>query len=455
MARILVADDEAAVRAGLVAMCMAAGHRCAEAGTGVQALARAREDGPEVVLLDLRMPDGGGLDVLPALVALPHAPSVIVLTGYVDVRTAVRAMQEGAANVLEKPVDPPTLRKALERVLEGRLVRAERDRLRDEVAHLRSGPIVGRSAAIRTVLEHVERVAATPQSTVLVIGDSGVGKELIARAIHERSGRAQGPFVALNCAALSEGLLEAELFGYEPGSFTGGDPRGRDGLLAAAKGGTLLLDEIGELDVALQAKLLRVLQERVYRRVGGTRDLPMDVRVVGATNRDLNTAVEHGRFREDLFYRLNVLSIVVPPLRERPEDVPGLALHFLERFASELGRHFTGISDNALEVLMRYPWPGNVRELRNAIERAAILASEGEIRPEHIALDERPRALANPVGALTAARPEDLRIDRMEATLIRRALELHDGNKQKAAESLGIHRSTLYKKLETYEIPER
>jgi DNA-binding NtrC family response regulator len=471
VARILVADDEPAVRAGLVAMCMAAGHRCLEAGTGAQALARAREEAPDVVLLDLRMPDGGGLEILPALQALPHGPSIVVLTGYVDVRTAVRAMQEGAANVLEKPVDPPTLRKALDRVLEGRLIRAERDRLRDEVAQLRSGPIIGQSSAIRVVLEHIARVAATPHSTVLVAGDSGVGKELVARAIHEQSARANGPFVALNCAALSEGLLEAELFGYEPGAFTGGDARGRDGLIAAAKGGTLLLDEIGELDVGLQAKLLRVLQERTYRRVGGTRDLTMDARVVAATNRDLYTAVATGRFREDLYYRLNVLSIDVPPLRERPEDVPLLARYFLERIALELRRTFTGISDGALDLLTRYPWPGNVRELRNTIERAAILAQDGQIQREHIALDERARLRPAPqrelqrephceqeldhVHVLAAAQPSDLRIDRMEATLIRRALEVHEGNKQKAADALGIHRSTLYKKLEVYEIPER
>jgi DNA-binding NtrC family response regulator len=454
MARVLIADDEAAVRTGLVAMCMAAGHRCVEAATGAQALARAREDLPDVVLLDLRMPDGEGLDVLPALVALPHAPSVVVLTGYVDVRTAVRAMQEGAANVLEKPVDPPTLRRAMERVLDGRLVRAERDRLRDEVAQLRSGPIVGRSAAIRTVLEHVERVAATPQSTVLVIGDSGVGKELVARAIHERSARAQGPFVAINCAALSEGLLEAELFGYEPGAFTGGDPRGRDGLIAAAKGGTLLLDEIGELHPSLQAKLLRVLQERTYRRVGGTRDLTMDVRVIGATNRDLRAAVDEKRFREDLFYRLNVFTIQVPPLRERPEDVPGLALHFLERIGAELGRPFTGINEAALGELVRHPWPGNVRELRNAIERAAIVAHDGELRPEHISLAPSRTNGLDAVSSLARATPDDLRLDHMEATLIRRALEIHDGNKQRAADALGIHRSTLYKKLEAYGIPD-
>jgi DNA-binding NtrC family response regulator len=471
VARILVADDEPAVRAGLVAMCMAAGHRCVEAGTGAQAIARAREEAPDIVLLDLRMPDGGGLEILPTLVALPNVPSIVILTGFVDVRTAVRAMQAGASNVLEKPVDPPTLRKALDRVLDGRLIRAERDRLRDEVAQLRSGPIIGQSGAIRVVLEHIARVAATPHSTVLVAGDSGVGKELVARAIHEQSARAHGPFVALNCAALSEGLLEAELFGYEPGAFTGGDPRGRDGLIAAAKGGTLLLDEIGELDIALQAKLLRVLQERTYRRVGGTRDLTLDARVVAATNRDLYDAVALGRFREDLYYRLNVLSIDVPPLRERPEDVPMLARYFLERIGVELRTTYTGISDGALDLLARYPWPGNVRELRNTIERAAILAQKGLIQPEHIALDDRrrgPRAAQqesqhgrprdsafDAVHVLAAADPSDLRIDRMEATLIRRALEVHDGNKQKAADALGIHRSTLYKKLEVYEIPER
>ncbi|MEM8711388.1 MAG: sigma-54 dependent transcriptional regulator, partial [Planctomycetota bacterium] len=297
MPHILIADDEPGVRAGLVAICMAGGYRTTEAGTGAATLQAAREGGPDLVLLDLHMPEGDGLTVLPELIALDPAPAVVILTGHADVATAVKAMGLGASNVLEKPIDPPGLRKVLDRALETRHLREERDRLREEVAQLRSGPIVGRSEGVARVLEHIGRVAATPRSTALITGESGVGKELVARAIHDQSARAKGPFIPLNCAAIAEGLLEAELFGYEPGAFTGGDPKGRDGLIAAATGGTLFLDELGELDLGMQAALLRVIQERVYRRVGGTLPLDMDARIVASTNRDLYQMVEAGTFR--------------------------------------------------------------------------------------------------------------------------------------------------------------
>ncbi|MEM6672738.1 MAG: sigma-54 dependent transcriptional regulator [Planctomycetota bacterium] len=453
MAHILIVDDEDAIRAGLVAVCMAGGHRTSEAASGTDAVRRATTERPDLVLLDLRMPDGDGLDVLPALVALDDAPAVVILTGYADVRTAVDAMRSGAATVLEKPVDPPTLRETLDRTLGARGVREERDRLRKEIAELRAGPVVGRSAAIARVLEHVDRVAATPRSTALVTGESGVGKELVARAIHERSDRAAGPFVALNCAALAEGLLEAELFGYEPGAFTGGDPKGRDGLVAAARGGTLFLDELGELELGLQAKLLRVLQERTFRRVGGTLDLSMDARIVASTNRDLASMVDAGTFREDLYYRLNVFSIVVPPLRSRVEDVSPLAVHFLAQFGEELGRPFTGFSDGAIAKLEGHGWPGNVRELRNSIERAAIMSAGGAIQADAISLapvDARPSD--GPRWSAEAIREDDLSLERMEAAMIRRALDVTRGNKGRAARALGIHRSTLYKKLEAYDI---
>ncbi|MEM1449207.1 MAG: sigma-54 dependent transcriptional regulator [Planctomycetota bacterium] len=457
MPHVLIADDDAGIRAGLIAICMAGGLRTSEAATGNEALRRATAERPDLVLLDLRMPDGDGLEVLPKLVALEDAPAVVVLSGYADVRTAVQAMRLGAATVLEKPVDPPGLREVLERTLAARGVRDERDRLREEVAQLRAGPVVGRSAAIARVLEHVGRVAGTPRSTALVTGESGVGKELVARAIHDRSARADGPFVALNCAALAEGLLEAELFGYEPGAFTGGDPKGRDGLIASAKGGTLFLDELGELDLGFQAKLLRVLQERTFRRVGGTLDLGMDARIVASTNRDLARMVDEGTFREDLFYRLNVFSIVVPPLRQRTEDIAPLATHFLAQFGEELARPFIGLSDGALARLESYAWPGNVRELRNTIERAAIMTSGGgEIPAAAISFGER--AGESETGPESgdwspAELAEDqLSLERMEAAMIRRALTVTRGNKGRAARALGIHRSTLYKKLETYRI---
>ncbi|QDV05006.1 Transcriptional regulatory protein ZraR [Planctomycetes bacterium Poly30] len=478
MPHILIADDDPGIRAGLVAICMAGGHRTSEAGTGAETVRKATAERPDLVLLDLRMPEGDGLEILPRLTALDDAPAVVILTGHADVETAVRAMALGAVNVLEKPVDPPRLRQALERVLSNRTIREERDRLREEVAQLRSGPIVGRSAAIQRVLEHIARVAATPRSTALITGESGVGKELVARAVHDQSARADGPFIPLNCAALADGLLEAELFGYEPGAFTGGLPKGRDGLIAAAKGGTLFLDELGELDLGLQAKLLRVLQERTYRRVGGTLPLAMDARVVASTNRDLMQMVEAGTFREDLFYRLNVFSIVVPPLRARPEDIGPLAHHFLEHFGDELARPYTGFATAAIRSLETHPWPGNIRELRNAVERAAIMTSGGEIPAAHVGLgapgsthaptetapdaagaSAGPTGQGNPLSPSVEDEPEidtlseaDLSLERMEAAMIRRALSVTRGNKGRAARALGIHRSTLYKKLELYGI---
>lgn len=449
-AHLLIADDDAGVRAGLKAIARATGHRVSEAADGAQALEVAQAVSPDLVLLDLNMPERTGLDVLPDLLALDHPPAVVVLTAYADVPTAVRAMQLGAANLLQKPVEPDVLRDVLERVIATRSVRVERDRLRDELARLRSGPVIGRSAAIRRVLEHVGRVAGTPRTTALVTGESGVGKELVARAIHEQSARSAGPFVAVNCAAISEGLLEAELFGYEPGAFTGGDPSGREGLLAAAEGGTLLLDEVGEMEPALQAKLLRVLQERSYRRVGGTIDLDMELRVVASTNRDLAAMVEKGSFREDLYYRLNVLSIQVPPLRERSEDVPPIATHFLARFAEELGRDFTGFSEAALEALCAHSWPGNIRELKNSVERAAIQAEEGLVRPEHLSL---PLPGSPTPGDDVSNLPlEDWNLRGMEESLIRRALTEFRGNRSQVARELGINRTTLYNKLRVYGI---
>ena len=451
-AQLLIAEDEAGVRAGLVAICRAAGYRVSEAASGRQTLARALEDEPDLVLLDLLMPDGGGLDVLPELVAMEHNPSVVILTGHADVRTAVRALQMGAANLLEKPVAADTLVGVLDRVLAARGVRSERDRLRNELSVLRSGPIVGRSRGIRRVLEHVERVAATPSTTALITGESGVGKELVAHAVHERSARESGPFVAVNCATLAESLLEAELFGYEPGAFTGGNPQGHDGLVAAAAGGTLLLDEIGELAANLQAKLLRVLQERCYRRVGGQHDLAMDARIVASTNRNLVAMVEEGAFREDLYYRLNVLSIHVPPLRQRPEDIAPIATHFLSRFGQELGRGYTGFSEVAMEQLRSYPWPGNVRELKNAVERAAILAPEGLLGPEHLSLPapgSLPPRSRSPGEHLHL---ESFSLKKMEEALIRRALIEFDGNRSRVSRELGINRTTLYNKLKVYDI---
>ena len=458
-ARVLVVDDEPMVRSTVSALCRALGHETVEAGDAASALSRIASSEIDVVLLDLGLPGKSGMQALPELAQGEDAPSVIILTGLGDIPTAVEAMRRGAADFLQKPVALDVLEAAVARAMASRSVRHERDRLRGELARLRAGPVVGDSPAIRAVLDIVERVAATPRTTVLIQGESGVGKELVARAVHDGSARARQPFIALNCAALAEGLLESELFGYEPGAFTGAVSKGRDGLIAEAEGGSLFLDEIGELGLELQAKLLRVLQERVYRRVGGTHDRPMDVRILASTNRDLSAMVASGGFREDLYYRLNVMSIHVPALRDRVEDVPILATHFLARFEQEFRKSFRGFSPAAMTRLVEYGWPGNVRELRNAVERAALLAPGGEIQLAHLRLDApSPRDVltAPPANATVdpAGKPllavDDLSMASVERALIVRVLAETNGNRSQAARVLGVNRTTLYNKLKAY-----
>jgi DNA-binding NtrC family response regulator len=460
--QILIADGDPGVLAGLAAVCRKSGWTTGEAHSAGEVLALARSDHPDVCLLDLDLALPG-LELLRELVALREAPAVVFLTGLADVPTAVAAMRQGAADFLEKPVRRMVLEGVLERVLQNRVVRRERDRLREQVSLLGSGAVVGSSETLRQLLALVERVAATPRTTVLIQGETGAGKELVARAIHERSARSHGPFVAINCAALAEPLLEAELFGYEPGAFTGGAPGGHAGLMAGAEGGSLFLDEVGELAAASQAKLLRVLQERVYRRVGGSRDRRMDARIIAASNRDLAAAVEQGRFREDLYYRLNVMSLSVPPLRERREDIPELAVHFLRRFGEEFGKSFQGFTESAMRRLVEAPWPGNVRELKNTIERAALLASEPLVRPEHLVLQPGSEREGGPgaggadpaegsAGDLVLLPRGERSLRAAEEALIRRVLAETGGNRSRSARLLGINRTTLYHKLRTYGI---
>ena len=307
--------------------------------------------------------------------------------------------------------------------------------------------LIGPSAALRRLREKIARVAAAPRTTVLVTGESGVGKEVVARGIHARSERRDGPFVALNCAALTDGLLEAELFGHEAGALTGASSKGRDGLFAAADGGTLLLDEIGELAPELQAKLLRVLQERSYRRVGGNEDQATDVRIIACTNRDLSKLVEEGRFREDLYYRLNVLVLRVAPLRERREDIAPIASHLCDEIEREHGLLTGGLSEATVATLEAHHWPGNVRELKNAIERAAVECAGALIEPEHLGIGPAP----SPASAGTDGN-SPLNLKRMEERLIRRALEETGGNRSRSARLLGVNRATLYNKLRAYQI---
>jgi transcriptional regulator with PAS, ATPase and Fis domain len=307
----------------------------------------------------------------------------------------------------------------------------------------------GESRAMADVVAAIDRVAATPRTTVLVTGESGTGKEIVAREVHRRSARAAKPFIAVNCAGLADGLLEADLFGYAPGAFTGALPGGRDGVFAAAQGGSVLLDEIGELDLGLQARLLRVLQERTYRPVGSTSDRDVDVRILAATNRDLGAMVAAGRFREDLYYRLNVLSIRVPALRDRKEDVPLLAAGFVEQVSAEVGCAPRGFTGEAMSALARYRWPGNVRELRNAVERAVLLARDGWIDVEHLGLGVERDDVGIGGGEIQLSIP-DRSLKSVERALIQRVLVDTAGNRSQAARVLGVNRATLYNKLRAY-----
>ncbi len=433
MALILVVDDEPGIREMLRAALAADGHRVDTAGSGEEALSVVGEQGYDLLLTDLAMPGIDGVELLRRVRRVaPDLPS-IVITAYGSKETAIEAMRHGAVNYLEKPFNIEEMRLHVRRALRHRELRDENRRLWARLAAERE--ILGHSQAIARVREMVARIAPT-DSTVLVAGESGTGKEVIARAIHAASPRRDAPFVGINCAAIPSELLESELFGHVRGAFTGAD-RARQGLLEAARGGTLFLDEIGDMPPGMQAKLLRVLQERKVRRVGGNEEIPVDVRVIAATHRDLPGLVREGRFREDLYYRIHVIRIDVPPLRARPEDLPEFVRHFLRRHAERMGRRVERIDPAFLEALARHDWPGNVRELENVVERAVALAPGDALVPETLPpeiLAGSGRAPEVPPGGFDLERHLEAERRRyMEA-----ALRACGGVQTRAAERLGM-----------------
>ena len=437
---ILVVDDDASNRITLERLLKREGFDVRHAASGRDAVASFREQPTDLVLTDLKMPGMTGIDVLKATKTLDPDLEVVVMTAYGTVETAVEAMKEGAYDFVSKPLKRLELMTCLRKALDKRTLQVENRRLRERLAAVGDGELVGRSDAMRHLMDEAEQVAPS-DATVLLCGASGTGKGRLARALHQMSRRRGGELVTVNCAAIPESLLESELFGYEKGAFTGAVAR-KEGRFDRARGGTLFLDEVTEMRPAIQVRLLRVLQDGEYERVGGTETLTTDVRVIAATNRDIEHEVAEGRFRQDLFYRLNVIRLNVPSLRERSQDVPLLAQHFLARFSTKNGKTVQGITPEAMEALTSYEWPGNVRELENAMERAVVLCREDQIGvndlpPQVRGGGEARRQVSFEVGT-------ELKV--IERRMIEETLRMCNGDKGLAASLMGITARTIYRR---------
>ncbi|RKY64111.1 MAG: hypothetical protein DRP99_02745 [Candidatus Latescibacterota bacterium] len=439
--RILVVDDDPLMLDFLKEALLRQGYKVDTAEDGEEALRKVEEEGYDLVITDVRMPGVDGMTVLESVKRDFADTEVVVITAYGTIRNAVEAMKMGAYDYLTKPFSVEEVEVVVQRALERKRLISENIRLKRELEKVQGlRTLVGQSPAMRKVLEMIEMVAPT-KATVLIQGESGTGKELVADAIHRLSPRKNGPFVKVNCAAIPESLVESELFGHEKGAFTHAVKRSR-GRFEMADGGTLLLDEIGEITPAVQAKLLRVLQDGTFQRVGGEGTLRVDVRVIATTNRDLWKAVQEGKFREDLYYRLQVVPIYIPPLRERKEDIPLLVQHFLKMYGEREGKEGLTVSEKAMDILMDYDWPGNIRELENAVERAVILAKGKVLKPENFFVGSMFRE-REPHGEATT-------LAEMERRLILKTLREEGGNRTRTAQRLGISVRTLRNKLRQY-----
>ena len=447
-ATVLVVDDEPLIRWSLVNRLKEEGYRTMEAGTAGDAVSQHRE-GADLVLLDFALPDANGLAVLKQIKDTDPDTLVIMLTANTDVGTAVEAMKNGAFHYANKPFDLDEVMLLVEKALETTQLRREVRVLRARQAQPYGlSSIVGESASIKTVRALLEKIAVSPASTVLLTGESGTGKDLAAKVLHYTSGRASKPFMNITCSALPETLLESELFGHERGAFTGAD-RQKRGLIESADGGTVFLDEIGEMVPLLQSKLLRFLEEKSFKRVGGTLDIRVDVRVVAATNRSLQEEVKKGHFREDLFYRLNVMAVALPPLRERKGDIAPLINHYVDAFNTEFRKKIRGVSPTTMTALESYPWRGNVRELRNAVERAMLLAEGNELNESHFPMltageGELSTAMGLPI--------EGINLEALERSLVVQALERSGWNQTKAATLLGLNRDQIRYRIEKFDL---
>ena len=445
--QILVVDDEEVMCESLAAWLREDGYLVDTAASGREALEKARERDYAIYFVDLKMPGGmDGIETMMQIRRLQPEASIIIITAYATVDTAITAMKEGAQEYIVKPCNPEEISLLVSRIIKVKNLQRENTILRKKLSRqYRVHDIISKNPHMHQILELAKEISGL-RSTVLIQGESGTGKEMVARAIHNAGDRASKPFVAVSCAALAETLLESELFGHEKGAFTGADQQKR-GKFEMAEGGTIFLDEIGDISPKLQVDLLRVLQERCFYRVGGSEEVRVDARVIAATHVNLQQAVADGKFRDDLFYRLNVIEIRIPPLRERREDVPLLARHFLERLSHELAKDIEEISEEALKLLMDYNWPGNVRELENAVERAMVTCRGNRLTAADFAF------LARNGAAAAWSVPAGVSLAAMEKVLIAATLERTGGNIKESASVLGIDRSTLYEKIKRYDIP--
>ena len=448
--RVLVVDDDTAHRTMLRTLVGDWGYAIVDADDGEVAVAAVQAQPVDLVLMDIRMARVSGIEALEQIKAINPAIPIVLMTAYASVEMAVDALKKGAYDYLIKPLDFDKLRLTLERALEHVRLTAENRQLKRQLeVRFQSPDIIGSSPAMVRLMETVAQVAVS-EATVMVTGESGTGKELVAAAIHHNSPRKTGPFVKVNCAAITETLLESELFGHEKGAFTGADRR-KEGRFVQADGGSLFLDEVGEMSVSMQVKLLRVIQERELTRVGGEQTIPVDVRLIVATNQDLAQMINAGTFREDLYYRLNVVELKTPPLRERREDIPLLAAYFLTHFAEKNRKAVERFSPRAMDLLIRHPWPGNVRELMNTIERAVVLARSACLdESDFAALTARLREIDAALSS--SAFPANIPLERIEREAIVNTLASADGNKSEAARRLGITRKTLREKLKKFDL---
>ena len=453
--KILIIDDDELVTSSLKRALTQSGYEIDIASNGKVGLKKVEKENPDMVLLDIFLGDLDGMEVLKKIILINSDLPVVMITGFADVQTAVNAIKMGAIDFILKPINIDQLELIINKTLKQVSLQKELQRLK---LITKEGEITremfGNSRAIRSTLDAVEKIAMSEGTTILIEGESGVGKEMIARYIHNISSRRDGPFVAINCGAIPKELAESELFGSEKGAYTGASEKTRIGKFEVADGGTILLDEIGELSLELQVKLLRVLQDKKFFRLGGTKEIGVNVRIIAATNKDLRQAVSAKTFREDLYYRLNVATIYVPPLRERKEDITLLATIFIDEFNKAFNKQIKKISPEAIDIMMNYSWPGNVRELRNTIERAVLLINLDELKPEHLNFLEKDKSVKTLLDDEYVLKipKQGIKMDQVVRDLIIKTLEISDGNQIQAAKILGISRSKLRYRMEQLKI---